>query len=74
MPARSTTSRRPAGRGAPARSRSGSTASRKQPARRAPAKNQSHGLWGVIRGGWSLLARGAGGLARAVARPEEAEE
>ncbi|WP_324273830.1 hypothetical protein [Blastococcus brunescens] len=28
---------------------------------------------GVVAGGWNLLARGAGGLARSVAKPEEAE-
>src|SRR5215218_7558763 len=77
MPARTTT-RRPAGKPS-ARSRSGSTASRKRPpAKRAPArkpapKKQSHGLWGVVSGSWNLLARGAGGLARSVAKPEEAE-
>ena len=27
----------------------------------------------MVSGGWNLLARGAGGLARSVARPEEAE-
>src|SRR5215212_3446847 len=78
MPARTTTSRRPAGKPS-ARGRSGSTASRKRPpakrapARRPPARKQSTGLFGVIGGGWSLLARGAGGLARSVAKPEEAE-
>ncbi len=84
MPARTTTSRRPAGK-ASARSRSGSTASRKRPpakrtaARKPPArkpatrKKQSTGLWGVMGGAWNLLARGAGGLARSVAKPEEAE-
>ena len=78
MPARTTTSRRPAGKPS-ARNRSGSTASRKRapakraPARRAPARKQSTGLLGIIGGGWSLLARGAGGLARSVAKPEEAE-
>ncbi|MCV2488433.1 DNA translocase FtsK [Geodermatophilus sp. YIM 151500] len=80
MAARTTSSRRPAGK-APARSRSGSTAARKRPpakrassARRPAARSSSGpGLLRVIGGGWSLLARGAGGLARSVARPEEAE-
>src|SRR3954454_19285827 len=78
MPARSSSTRRPAGQAS--RSRSGSTASRKRPPakrnvtrRPASRKKQSTGLWGVISGGWGLLARGAGGLARSVARPDEAE-
>ncbi|MCW2742132.1 MAG: Cell division protein FtsK [Blastococcus sp.] len=80
MPARTTPTRRPA---ASSRSggRSGSTAaSKKRPAakrttnrRPAAKKKQSHGLFGIVAGGWNLLARGAGGLARSVARPEEAE-
>src|SRR5918994_4924364 len=78
MPARSTSTRRPAA----TRSRSGSTAaSKKRPAakrstvnrRSAAKKKSSPGLWGVVTGSWSLLARGAGGIARSVARPEEAE-
>jgi DNA segregation ATPase FtsK/SpoIIIE, S-DNA-T family len=78
MPARSTSTRRPAA----TRSRSGSTASsKKRPAakrttanrRPAAKKKSSPGLWGVVAGSWNLLARGAGGLARSVARPEEAE-
>src|SRR3954470_21454127 len=79
MPARTTSSRRPAS----ARSRSGSTAASKKrpPAKRTPATNRrpaakkksSPGLWGVVAGSWNLLARGAGGIARSVARPEEAE-
>src|SRR6185312_14221998 len=73
MPARST-STRPSSRG-----RSGSTAARKRaPAkrsgrRRAPQRKQSGGLLRVVGGSWMLLARGAGGLARSVARPDEAE-
>ncbi len=77
MAARTTSTRRPA---AASRGRSGATASRKRPpakrsgARRpANRKKNSPGLWGVVRGGWNLLARGAGGLARSVAKPEEAE-
>src|SRR3954447_5559406 len=80
MPARTTSTRRPA---ASSRSRSGSTASRKRaPAgrstpgnRRPPAKkkNGPSGLTRVVGGGWSLLARGVGGLARSIARPAESE-
>jgi DNA segregation ATPase FtsK/SpoIIIE, S-DNA-T family len=78
MPARSTSTRPPAS----SRSRSGSTAaSKKRPAakrstttrRPAAKKKNSAGLFGIVSGGWNLLARGAGGLARSVARPEEAE-
>src|SRR3954447_3454237 len=78
MPARTTSSRRPAS----TRGRSGSTASRKKaPAKRttsrrpAARKTQSSGggLWRVMSGSWNLMARGVGGLARSVARPEEAE-
>jgi S-DNA-T family DNA segregation ATPase FtsK/SpoIIIE len=80
MPARTTSTRRPAS----SRGRSGSTAaSKKRPAakrstagrRPAAKKKQSSGLglWRVATGSWNLLARGAGGLARSVARPEEAE-
>src|SRR3954466_2791394 len=83
MPARTTSSRRPAGTSSRTRARSGSTAAskRRPPAKRgstaarrpAAKKKSSPGLWGVVSGGWGLLARGAGGLARSVARPEEAE-
>src|SRR3954454_1213150 len=78
MPARSTPTRRPAS----TRGRSGSTAaSKKRPAakrttanrRPAAKKKKSPGLFGIVAGGWNLLARGAGGLARSVARPDEAE-
>src|SRR3954452_2568770 len=82
MPARTTPTRRPA---ASSRSRSGSTASRKRaPAKRPaaggrkppPRKNNSSGGAGLVRivgGTWGLLARGVGGLARSVARPDGAE-
>src|SRR3954468_23037410 len=80
MPARTTPNRRPA---SSSRSRSGSTASRKRAPAKRPAtgnrrpaarKKQSNGgLLRIVGGGWSLLARGAGGLARSVARPDEAE-
>ncbi|HEX2075250.1 MAG TPA: DNA translocase FtsK 4TM domain-containing protein, partial [Geodermatophilus sp.] len=83
MPARSTTTRRPAGRTSTrGRSGSGATASRKRPpAKRTSAGSRkpaargsgSSGVLGVLGGTWSLLARGAGGLARSVARPEESE-
>ena len=77
MTARTTSTRRPAA----SRGRSGSTASRKRPpakrsGNRRPAakkKKNSHGLFGIVAGGWNLLARGAGGLARSVAKPDEAE-
>ncbi|MDK3257834.1 FtsK/SpoIIIE family DNA translocase [Blastococcus capsensis] len=79
MPARTTSTRRPAA----TRSRSGSTAaskkrppSKRAPNRRPPAKKQASAgpsLWRIASGGWNLLARGAGGLARSVARPAEAE-
>ncbi|MCW2683239.1 MAG: ftsK, partial [Blastococcus sp.] len=78
MPARTTSTRRPA-----SRSRSGSTAASKKrpPAKRASTTNRrpaakkkdSPGLWGVVSGSWNLLARGAGGIARSVAKPDEAE-
>src|SRR3954451_9529637 len=79
MPARTTSTRRPA---ASSRGRSGATASRKRPpAQRSAAGNRrpaakkkpSSGLLRIVGGGWQLLARGAGGLARSIARPEEGE-
>src|SRR3954465_10481886 len=80
MPAPTTPTRRPAS----SRGRSGSTAASKKrpPAKRSTAnrrpaakKKQSSGfgLWRAARGTWNLLARGVGGLARSVARPDEAE-
>jgi S-DNA-T family DNA segregation ATPase FtsK/SpoIIIE len=83
MPARTTSTRRPAGSSPRSRAGSGSTAaSKKRPAakrgsttnrRPAAKKKSSPGLWGIVAGSWNLLARGAGGIARSVARPEEAE-
>ncbi|MCW2617921.1 MAG: ftsK, partial [Modestobacter sp.] len=85
MPARATTSNRAPARGSgSARPRSGSTAKKRPPAKRgstaarrpAPKKKQgtlAGSLWRGASGTWGLLARGAGGLARSVARPEEAE-
>src|SRR3954449_10266362 len=80
MPARTTPNRRPA---SSSRSRSGSTASRKRAPAKRPAtgnrrpaarKKQSNGgLLRLVGGGWSLLARGVGSVARSVARPDEAE-
>jgi DNA segregation ATPase FtsK/SpoIIIE, S-DNA-T family len=78
MPARTTSTRRPAS----PKGRSGSTAaSKKRPPakrsgnRRPPARTKDSGfnLWRAASGTWGLLARGAGGLARSVARPQEAE-
>jgi DNA segregation ATPase FtsK/SpoIIIE, S-DNA-T family len=86
MPARASTSNRAPARGSgTTRPRSGSTAAKKRPpakrgstaARRpAPKRNQSTlagSLWRGAAGTWGLLARGAGAVARSVARPEEAE-
>ncbi|WP_138732842.1 FtsK/SpoIIIE family DNA translocase [Modestobacter excelsi] len=86
MPARASTSNRAPARGSgTTRPRSGSTAAKKRPpakrgstaARRpAPKRNQSTlagSLWRGASGTWGLLARGAGAVARSVARPEEAE-
>ncbi|MCZ2840081.1 FtsK/SpoIIIE family DNA translocase [Modestobacter sp. VKM Ac-2985] len=86
MPARASTSNRAPARGsASARPRSGSTAAKKRaPAKRgataarrpAPKKKQgtlAGSLWRGATGAWGLLARGAGGVARSVARPAEAE-
>ncbi|MGY1603827.1 DNA translocase FtsK [Geodermatophilus sp. SYSU D00815] len=79
MPARSTSTRRPA---SSTRGRSGSTASRKRaPAkrtsagtRRPAAKQQpTGGLLRLVGSSWTLLARGVGGVARSIARPEERE-
>src|SRR3954451_7367172 len=86
MPARASTSNRAPARGSgSARPRTGSTAARKRPpakrgstAARRPAPKKKQGtlagsLWRGASGAWGLLARGAGGLARSVARPDEAE-
>src|SRR3954464_4744821 len=85
MPARASTSNRaPARGGGSSRPRTGSTAKKRPPAKRgstaarrpAPRKKQgtlAGSLWRGASGAWGLLAKGAGGLARSVARPEEAE-
>src|SRR3954454_11187293 len=85
MPARATTNRAPARSGGSARPRTGSTAAKKRPpakrgstaARRPAPKKKQNTLAGSLgrgaSGAWGLLAKGAGGLARSVARPEEAE-
>ncbi|MGY1733924.1 DNA translocase FtsK [Geodermatophilus sp. SYSU D01045] len=88
MPARTTPSRRPAGSAPKGRSGSTASGKRpasrtparngnRKPPARKPAPKQGPGAAaGAARaaaGAWSLLARGAGGLARSIARPEEAE-
>ena len=88
MPARTTPSRRPAGSAPKGRSGSTAAGKRpaprtparngnRKPPARKPAPQQgpgvAAGVWRATAGAWSLLARGAGGLARSVARPEEAE-
>jgi S-DNA-T family DNA segregation ATPase FtsK/SpoIIIE len=84
MPARSTSTRRPAASpSSRSRGRSGATAaSKKRPpakrsstGRRPAARKKSDGfsLWRAASGSWNLLARGAGGLARSVARPDETD-
>ena len=86
MPARATTSNRapargsgsarprpggsPAGKRPPAK-KTGSTA-RKAPAR-APRRSLGAGAFRAASSAWGLVARGAGGLARSVARPSESE-
>jgi S-DNA-T family DNA segregation ATPase FtsK/SpoIIIE len=81
MPARTTSTRRPAASRSGGRSGSTAASKKRPPAKRASTANRrpaakkksSPGLWGVVSGSWNLLARGAGGLARSVARPTEAE-
>jgi S-DNA-T family DNA segregation ATPase FtsK/SpoIIIE len=85
MPARASTSNRaPARGGGSARPRAGGSTAKKRPpakrgstaARRPAPKKQgtlAGSLWRGASGAWGLLARGAGGLARSVARPDEAE-
>src|SRR3954468_5833179 len=85
MPARASTSNRaPARGGGSSRPRTGSTAKKRPPAKRgstaarrpAPKKKQgtlAGSLWRGASGAWGLLARGAGRLARSVARRDEAE-
>src|SRR4051794_37522568 len=85
MPARATTNRAPARSGGSTRPAAGSPGAKKRPrakrgppaaGRPAPKKKQgtlAGSLWRGAAGAWGLLARGAGGLARSVARPGEAE-
>ncbi|MGY1738772.1 DNA translocase FtsK [Geodermatophilus sp. SYSU D00684] len=88
MPARTTPSRRPAGSAPKGRSGSTASGKRpaprtparngnRKPPARKPAPKQgpgaAAGAFRAAAGAWSLVARGAGGLARSIARPEEAE-
>ena len=81
MPARTTSTRRPAVRPGPEpaparrlRARSGRPPSAaRQPPPRRPEEEVRRPLGRRRAASWNLLARGAGGLARSVARPEEAE-
>ncbi len=63
--------KRPSGTRAPAK-RGGSTTAARRPATKQ-RRSIGAGLWSAASSSWSLLARGAGGLARSVARPDEAE-
>ncbi|MGY1745688.1 DNA translocase FtsK [Blastococcus sp. SYSU D00695] len=49
------------------------TAARKPAARQPSGPGAAASLFRAVGSGWSLLARGAGGLARSVARPQETE-
>ncbi|WP_222267896.1 DNA translocase FtsK [Modestobacter marinus] len=86
MPARATSNRAPARGGSSSRPRAGGSTAQKRPpakrggstaARRPAAKKDQWSLGGsavrAAAGTWGLLARGVGGLARSVARPDEAE-
>ncbi|WP_215545662.1 FtsK/SpoIIIE family DNA translocase [Amycolatopsis sp. CA-230715] len=69
------------GKGAPRKSGTRSSsrpaarkpAARKPAAKRAPARRSSGGFSRAVRGGWTLLARGVGSLARTVGRTRDLE-
>ncbi|WAL63694.1 DNA translocase FtsK 4TM domain-containing protein [Amycolatopsis cynarae] len=77
QPARKTSTARKsssARKPAPARKSAPARKPRSAPARRAPARRSSGGTVGkAVRGGWTLVAKGTGTLARTVGRTRELE-
>ncbi|GAB2958350.1 DNA translocase FtsK [Amycolatopsis acidiphila] len=71
---RSTTTKRSGGKSPARKPRAGSKPRARSSARRPPARRSSGGTFAkAVRGGWTLLARGAGSMARTVGRSRELE-